>query len=111
MLLAFEKSEQKTSEAKKQSTPVIGCSFKQLIGRIFVEGKILVDNNAAEEVLTDKWQIEYGLYQRANTMTVAFSYPTSVQKGAHSKSVEKVINFALKMNVSFIIEGNVGMLQ
>jgi hypothetical protein len=64
------------------------------------EGKILVDNNAAEEVLADKWQCEYGLCQRANTMTVAFSHPTAVQKSAQPKAVEKVINFALNVNVS-----------
>ena len=33
-------------------------------------------------------------------MTVAFSYPTAVQKGAQPKAVEKVINFAVNVNVS-----------
>jgi len=66
------------AKTKKQSAPVVGCSLEKLIGRVFAKGKLLIDDNAAEEVLPDKWQCEDGLCQRANTMAVAFTDATAV---------------------------------
>ena len=61
--------------------------------------KLSIADNATEKVLPDKWQCEYGLCQRANTMAVALTNATAMQKRADSKSVEKVVNFTLNVNV------------
>jgi hypothetical protein len=74
----IEKAMQPYAKTEKQSTPVVSCSLEQLIGRVFAEGKIPIDNNTTEEVLPDKWQCEDGLCQRANTMTVTFADATAV---------------------------------
>jgi hypothetical protein len=56
------------------------CSAKAvtIAGSVFTKRKILIDDYAAEEVLSDKMQCEYGLCQRTNTMAVTFTNATAV---------------------------------
>ena len=87
------------AKAKKQSTPVVSRSLQKFIGSVLTKGEVLIDDNTTEEVLPDKWQCEYGLCQRANTMAVTFMNATTVQKSTDSESVKKIINFTMNVNV------------
>jgi len=53
-------------------------SVEKLISCVFAKAKIPIDSNTAKEVLSDKWQCEDGLCQRANTMAVAVTNATAV---------------------------------
>ena len=52
----------------KQQTPVVALALKQLVGDVLAEGLVVVAHNAAEEVLTDQGQCEYGFGQRVYTI-------------------------------------------
>jgi len=70
-----------------------------------------VKDDASEEILTDKWQCEYGFCQRANAMAVMFTHSTSMHEGGDFKAAKKVIDFALNINRVLRLGGDAGMVH
>ena len=73
--------------------------------------QILVEDDFSQEILSDKWQCENGLCQRANAVSVVFSNTAAVHERTDLESVEKYVDFALNVNVDLRFGGDPDMVH
>ena len=71
----------------------------------------MVDYNAAEEILSDKWQCEDCFCQRTNAVAVAFTDTTSVQQPTDSELVEEDVNLVKNVDLSLRLRGDAAMVH
>ena len=77
---------------------VAGISGIHIRG-VLSERDLVVEDNTAEEVFADKGQCKNGFCQRSNTMAVMFAHPAFMHQGRNLETAEKIINFALNINM------------
>jgi hypothetical protein len=92
---AIEKSIKFYCQCQNEFSPVVPGALQNLVGSVFAETDIFVDDDATEEVLPDKRQCEYRLYQRANMVSVPFSDTGSIHQCANREGFKKCINLAV----------------
>lgn len=80
---------------QNQPAPVVSGEFENLLCGIFTKIDIFILAYVAEEVLSDKRQREYCLYQKANMVSMPISDTSSIHQCAGGEAFEKGANAKL----------------
>jgi hypothetical protein len=102
----------KTSPGNQQEPPpIVGARFEQVVCRILSDIRVIVDDNATEEIMPDERQCENCFCQRTNAVAVAFTDATSVEQSTNVELVEKVVNLVKDLDVRLRSGGDPAMVH